>query len=91
MKNCLLQIAAYDGEKTFDIYSVPTVPIKSKATEKTGLVIKQGELYCRGTKVDSVSREAVLVMFLEYLENIKKNNSSVEPCQIILVRHNVIK
>jgi len=86
-----LKIAAYDGETVFNAYSVPTVPIKPAATEKTGLTSKRGELFLRGKKVNTMSKEAAFQTFLSYLENLKNKNSVNEPCCIILVGHNVLR
>ncbi|XP_066600064.1 uncharacterized protein [Prorops nasuta] len=86
----IVQIAAYDGNTTFNIYSLPTVPIKPKATEKTGLTTKKGQLFLRGNKLDTVSKEAAIRSFLKYLEEIQIRHSILEPCRILLVGHNVL-
>lgn len=65
--------------------------MKAKAAEKTGLTVKKGELFLRGNKLDTTSKEAAFSEFLNYLENVKNLHSVDEPCNIILVGHNVIR
>ena len=85
-----MQIAAYDGETSYNAYIVPTVPMKAAASAKTGLTVKKGEIFYRGNKLQTVARKIAILHFLDYLENLK-NQNPVESCSVILVGHNVIR
>uniref|UniRef100_A0ABD2X083 Exonuclease domain-containing protein n=1 Tax=Trichogramma kaykai TaxID=54128 RepID=A0ABD2X083_9HYME len=85
----ICQIAAYDGVHEFSVYSVPTVAMKSKASAKTGLTVKRGELYLHSKKLDTVSRKKMLEDFLCFLESLKGTDES--NTKIILIGHNVLR
>ncbi|XP_058801740.1 uncharacterized protein LOC131670281 [Phymastichus coffea] len=87
-KDQICQIAAFNGDTSYDAHVVPTVPIKSMAALKTGLSVKKGSLYCRGEKLNCVSRESAVKGLLDYLKTFKLNAQNPK---IILVGHNVIK
>lgn len=79
----IVQIAAKCGNNTFNAYMLPTGKIRAQASEKTGFTAEGGELYYRGTRLDTTPPAAVARDFLTFLEAQGK--------QVVLVGHNLLR
>lgn len=66
--NTLLQIAAINKEKQFNIYINPQRYLFYRCTQITGLKFIQGQLYSRGQLVESVTLETALELFKNWIE-----------------------
>ena len=79
----ILQIAATDGEKTFNCYIAPRQPICAAASAVTGLTFSErnNQLYKNGETVDATTIHKGLLDFIEFLKSYRKP---------ILVGHNII-
>lgn len=76
----ILQIACKCGAAQFNEHVKPTKPIHPEASKVTGMINVDGELYVRGSKVDTSPIEKVLQRLLTFLRQFKK--------MCILVAHN---
>ncbi|KYN15258.1 hypothetical protein ALC57_12525 [Trachymyrmex cornetzi] len=79
----IVQIAAKFELSTFDIYIMPSLQISDKASEVTGLTIKNNILFYNCSPVTTHSKKDAARSFLQFLKRVGPN--------IILVAHNCFR
>jgi len=79
----IVQIAAKFELSTFDIYIMPSLQISDKASEVTGLTVKNNILFYNCLPVTTHSKKDAARSFLQFLKRVGPN--------IILVAHNCFR
>lgn len=75
----IVQLSAMVGSKQFNQYVLPTKPIAWQASDITGITCKDGSLYHHKKKVEAVTQEKALQLFVNWLTSNK---------HVTLVAHN---
>lgn len=63
-----MELACICGDKSFQRYVIPDLPIHPKATEVTGLYVAGGQLFHKQSPVVSVSLKKCVAEFVEWLK-----------------------
>ncbi|XP_038649405.1 protein PML-like isoform X1 [Scyliorhinus canicula] len=87
-RNDIVQLSAVSGEKIFNKYIMPSIPMMEAAAAITGIQVMDGILYLRGEPQPTCSLQEAMAAFLQFLQSLDRpllagHNIWIRDCQIL--------